>query len=216
MRKTMTTVLATGLVLMGAPAFAGGSDSPTPYEVTESGITLPEGVTFQEHGHVNVRTESGAGRNIHFDQFSEWVGASFIPWSAFNIQAPECVAWVQVHGFNEHFGEGGQSPVCLTSPEPTPPVIEEPPVVDETPGEEPPVGEEPTEVVVTPVENPDLGVPENPGGTGVTIRQGIPETEMLAATGFSEKQMLLIWILGLAGASLLMGGLSLKLRIKEV
>lgn len=199
MRKTLTTALVTGICLMAAPAYAGGSDSPTQYSVTNEGITLPDGVTFQEQGHVNVRTESGAGRNIHFESFSDWIGKSFIPWSAFNIHYPECIAWVQIHGFNEHFGEGGQSPVCL--PDPNPPVTEEPPVVEEPPVEESPV---------------DVEIPDRPDDAIKPEIRELPTMEVLAETGFSEKQMLLIWILGLAGASLLMGGVAVKLNMKEV
>lgn len=200
MRKTLITVAVVGLCLIAGPAYAGGSDSPTPYSVTTEGITLPDGVTFEEHGHVNVRTESGAGRNIHFESFSEWVGKSFIPWSAFNLHYPECIAWVQIHGFNEHFGEGGQSPVCLTDP--TPPVVEEPQVT-----EEPPVVEEP------PVE---VEVPDRPDDSIPPVIRPLPEMPVLAETGLSEKQTVLVWILGLAGGALLLAGLSLKLNMKEV
>ncbi|HWJ84528.1 MAG TPA: hypothetical protein VNR62_03815, partial [Cellulomonas sp.] len=108
---------------------AGGSDSPTPYTVTAAGITLPDGMTFQAHGHVNIHTTLG-DRSIHFDPNNNqpggaWIGKSFIPWSAFGLEGSFCVTWVQIGGFNEHFGEGGQDPVCVDptpDPEPTPEV----------------------------------------------------------------------------------------------
>src|SRR5690606_39847335 len=42
-----------------------------------------------------------------------------IPWSAFGIPDGSEVRWVQVHGFNEHCGEGGQKPIPV-APKPEP------------------------------------------------------------------------------------------------
>lgn len=100
-----------------APARAGGSDSPAPYTVNEQGITLPQGQIFQAHGHVNIKTDQGP-KNIHFDPNNNqpggvWIGKSSIPWSAFGLTGDFCVSWVQMAQYNEHFGEGGQSPVCV-------------------------------------------------------------------------------------------------------
>src|SRR5690625_1021894 len=125
------------LALSPAVAFAGGSDSPTPYEVTEAGVTLPTGSTFLAHGHVNVRID-GQGYGIHFDPNNNqpggaWIGESFIPWSAFGVNSG-CVEWVQIHGFNEHFGEGGQDPVCFGNETPEPEPSPEPEPEPEEPG----------------------------------------------------------------------------------
>jgi len=114
---------ALALVLAPAVASAGGSDAPTPYTVTEAGITLPDGDTFPASGHVNIDID-GERYRIHFDPNNDqpggkWIGKSSIPWSAFGVDSG-CVEWVQIHGYNEHFGEGGQDPVCFGDAEPTP------------------------------------------------------------------------------------------------
>src|SRR5690625_2842948 len=125
MRKHIFPALTVAGLLAVSPAvaFAGGSDSPTPYEVTVEGVALPAGQVFPAHGHVNVRID-GVGYGIHFDPNNDhpggaWIGKSSIPWTAFGIESG-CVEWVQIHGFNEHFGEGGQDPVCFGDAEPTP------------------------------------------------------------------------------------------------
>lgn len=118
-----------GLAVFAWPASAAGSDSATPYTVDRTGITLPAGEVFPEHGHVNVRWDGGSA-GVHFDPNNghpggAWIGQPSIPWSAFGVPAGACVMWVQISTFNEHFGEGGQPPVCLTeetpwTPDPTP------------------------------------------------------------------------------------------------
>lgn len=146
------------LAISPATAFAGGSDSPTPYEVTVEGVTLPDGETFPAHGHVNVRID-GVGYGIHFDPNNghpggQWIGASFIPWSAFGVDTG-CAEWVQLSQYNEHFGEGGQDPICFgdETPEPEP----EP----EEPGEEIPlIPLEPATPIEAP--EPDPEAPETP------------------------------------------------------
>lgn len=156
MRTTLIAVSVAGLCLIAGPAYAGGSDSPTPYSVTNEGITLPDGVTFQEPS------------------------------------VPE-VTPIEIHPApTSPPGAGGGA---------------------KAPGTK---GTEPTDV--TPVE-----IHPSPGqkGSGSGVKAGdfpkfpTVEAPVLAETGFSEKQMLLIWILGLAGASLLMGGLSLKLKAQQ-
>ncbi|WP_425837047.1 hypothetical protein [Microbacterium sp. PA5] len=136
---------AFAVTLLGAPAHAGGSDDPTPYTVAEDGITLPVGVTFPDGGHVNMRTLDGAGYGIHFEALNNqpsgvYIGTSFLPWSALGLDpATVCVAWVQMSMFNEHHGEGGQTPVgrgCAPEPTPTPTVTATPtptPSASETP-----------------------------------------------------------------------------------
>lgn len=98
----------------------GGSDGVTPYSVTKDGLTLPAGCFFEDNGHVNIKTSVGP-KNIHFESRNnqpsgQWIGQSFLPWSAFGLTGDFCVTWVQMSAFNEHFGEGGQKPVCTNPP----------------------------------------------------------------------------------------------------
>lgn len=125
-------ILALALIAVPTAAHAGGSDSPTPYAVTSAGITLPEGDTFPAHGHVNLTTSQG-GKGLHFDPNNghpggAWIGQSFIPWSAFGLTTCDTVSWVQIHGYNEHYGEGGQPAVTVGDCAEEPPA-EEPEVV---------------------------------------------------------------------------------------
>lgn len=187
-------------LLVGAGVFGGttaafaGSDSPTPYTVTSEGVMLPEGMTFVDGGHVNVRTNQG-NRGIHFESLNNmpsgaWIGKSFLPWSAFGYDADAlCVEWVQVAEFDEHFGEGGQQPVGngCADPGTTQPGTEEPgrgepgdggtgekpgtqepgdPGTDD-PGTEEPGTDEPGSVdpVDRGTENPDGGTPSDDAET---------------------------------------------------
>lgn len=128
--------VALTLGLLGAipaMAWAGGSDSTTPYSVTKNGISLPSGDTFPDNGHVNIRLTDGTSKGIHFESLNWpadhpkkfYIGKDFLPWSAFGLDKDEvCVKWVQISLYNEHFGEGGQEPVgkgCKKeTPTPTP------------------------------------------------------------------------------------------------
>ena len=108
-----------GLTISASAAQAAGSDGPTPYTVTATGVQLPEGDTFRAHGHINWRTTLGSG-GMHFDPNNGHPGGAFIGQSFFPITlAPgECITWVQISHYNEHFGEGGQAPVCAPKDEP--------------------------------------------------------------------------------------------------
>src|SRR5690625_4484562 len=129
MRKMIVAILTGMLLLFGvATASAAGSDAPTPYQATTEGVHLPAGDTFPAGGHVNVRYFDGDGiqrtAGIHFEANNnqpggQWIGESFIPWSAFGIGDGSRITWVQVHGYNQHFGEGGQKPVPV-GPKPDP------------------------------------------------------------------------------------------------
>ncbi|WP_084125456.1 hypothetical protein [Demequina sp. NBRC 110054] len=129
------------------PALAGGSDSPTPYTVSAAGITLPSGETFSDNGHINIKTTEG-DFGIHFEskciekddaecaglkhEIAQYIGKSYIPWSVFGLSSTACVSWVQLSQYNEHYGEGGQSPVCLTVQGGSTPEESESPTDDET------------------------------------------------------------------------------------
>src|SRR5690625_3049195 len=128
MRKILTLVLAALFMVVGDTALADeGSDAPTPYQVTTEDIQLSAGDTFQAHGHDNVRYCDGHGieqtTGIQFDPNNDppggqWIGESFIPWSAFGITEGR-ITWVQIHGYNQHFGEGGQKRIPV-GPKPEP------------------------------------------------------------------------------------------------
>lgn len=133
MKRIIVTIAALVLlVLSGSPANAAGSDSPTPYTVDTAGVTLPAGATFPASGHVNIKYLSNGQTKsvgIHMDPNNnqpggKWIGRSFIPWSAFAGDI-DCITWVQVAGYNTHFGEGGQAPICLTKPPTEPPTDSE-------------------------------------------------------------------------------------------
>jgi|SRR5690625_587761 len=128
MRKTLTALVAALFLILTPTAALAGSDGATPYQVTTVGVHLPAGDTFQAHGHVNVRYFDGDGiqrtAGVHFDPLNNqpggaYIGESFIPWTAFGITEGSRITWVQVHGYNQHFGEGGQKPVPV-GPKPDP------------------------------------------------------------------------------------------------
>ena len=60
MKKALAAIATAALVAVPTAAFAGGSDSPTPYVVDATGITLPAGSTFQDNGHINIKTNLGS------------------------------------------------------------------------------------------------------------------------------------------------------------
>ncbi|GAA6041609.1 hypothetical protein JCM8097_007766 [Rhodosporidiobolus ruineniae] len=103
-----------------------GSDGCTPYTVTALGVTLPSGYKWQDGGHVNYRAYSksqGTGSTqsfgVHFESLNNqpsgvYIGKTFYDFSGAAAAFPGgwCVSWVQVDVFNQHFGEGGQAPIC--------------------------------------------------------------------------------------------------------
>lgn len=198
-----TTALAAALVLAPAAAFAGGSDSKTPYTVDASGITLPEGATFQDHQHINVKTTSNVMYNIHFESRNnqpsgQWIGQSFLPWSAFGIpEGQQCIMWVQSSEFNEHFGEGGQAPVGPDCAGPSDP--EDPKTKPTNPPSTPEPSEEPTE---EPTENPSPEPTPAPSET-VTPAPEPSETPGPVEPAGSDMRPLIT----LSGAGLIAAGL---------
>ncbi|WP_282828773.1 hypothetical protein [Gulosibacter sediminis] len=160
-------LLSAGGLLIATPALAAGSDSPTPYTVTETGIQLPAGVTFQDNGHVNVKTNQG-DKGIHFESLNnqpsgQWIGKDFLPFTAFGFNVDKlCVSWVQLSQYNEHFGEGGQKPVgkgCEVTPTPEPSETV-------TPTPEPSVTTSPTpEPTTTPTPEPSVTTSPTPEPT---------------------------------------------------
>ena len=129
----MLVVMLLAFVLsmfFAVPAIAGGSNDPTPYTVDTAGITLPDGDVFKANGHVNIKyLVDGKKKSvgIHIDPNNNqpgghWVGHNFIPWSAFGVDI-DCVTWVQINDYNEHWGEasGHGAPLCLKKPDTAPP-----------------------------------------------------------------------------------------------
>ncbi|RPF20422.1 hypothetical protein [Myceligenerans xiligouense] len=159
--RVATTLAVAPALLLAAPAAASGSDGQVPYEVTAEGLTLPDGATFPDGGHVNIKytvdgAESSAG--IHFETLNDqpsgqYVGASFLPWAELIDATSYCVTWVQVSEYDQHFGEGGQQPVC-TGDEPGPTPTTEPTPADPTPSAEPTPSATPGGATGAPSESP--------------------------------------------------------------
>ncbi|GAA5908904.1 hypothetical protein JCM8208_005614 [Rhodotorula glutinis] len=116
---------------------SGGSDGCTPYAVSWSGVTLPSPKVFQDNGHVNYQAipksqykpgqtylTSGNGWTpqsfgVHFESLNNqpsgvYIGRNFYDWSLAAKAFPSgyCITWVQIDIYNQHFGEGGQAPIC--------------------------------------------------------------------------------------------------------
>jgi hypothetical protein len=112
-----------------------------PFVVSAEGVTLPAGQTFPDGGHVNIQA-SQSHTDLHFEakciarvdaecagalhDAAQYIGTSFIPWSAFGLTGEFCVPWVQVAGIDKHFGDAGETPICTggtpstTEPSPSP------------------------------------------------------------------------------------------------
>jgi len=188
-RLLSVAALSAALVVVPTAAVAGGSDSPTPYTVTAAGLTLPVGAVFDEYGDINytVTALDGSARHtfgVHNEvphngkwPAGRYVGRSTYAWTdhpdfASYFPGGYCVVWVQVSGYDEHFGEGGQPPVCTTDPTdptPTPSPTPTDPTVDPTPEPsptptEPTVDPTPTPTPTEPTVDPTTPVP-TPGPT---------------------------------------------------
>lgn len=183
------------LVLSASPALADGSDAPTPYTVSASGLRLPTGDSFPDAGHVNIEyTADGRDRwaGIHFDSLNgqgsgAYIGQAYLSWDVLVPEEDYCITWVQVGHYNEHFGEGGQEPVCTDGSTPVTPPAPDVPTEPERPAQpEEPAGpgapDEPAEAV-PPTDpagptGPDVApAPEGPGevpaeGGGTPSRGG--------------------------------------------
>ena len=152
------TAVLVGVGALVASSARAASDDPTPYTVTRDGLSFPS--PLQAHSHINVRTADGVTHGLHMDPNNghpgaSWVGQSFVPWSAFGI-TDGCVVWVQWSGAAEHFGEGGQEPVCLSTPQHThkPHHTKEPHPCPTTPAPTPTATPSP-EPTVTPTSSPE-------------------------------------------------------------
>ena len=189
MRIASGATLGAALILAvsATPAFAGGSDGPTPYRVAPDGLYLPAGESFPDGGHVNIRYTVGdqeRSAGVHFETLNDqpsgqFVGSAYLPWSYLIDDTDYCITWVQVGQYNEHFGEGGQEPVCTDQPT-TPTGPGEP----STPTElgEPTTPTEPGEPT-TPTEPSGPGEPTSPtepgapGGPSVPVEPSVPGSD---------------------------------------
>jgi len=171
---TATTATAlTALTLVGAAtAASAGSDSPTPYRVTGTGVELPSGDVFRVHGHVNVVYTTPLGtssRNVHIEgpgsPYGDLAGASVLTWDRIGLPPDACICWVQVAGYDEHYGEGGQGPTCRTRETPAPTAS---PTPSPTPTATPSATPAPTptaEVSAEPTPTPTAGASAEPTPT---------------------------------------------------
>lgn len=218
-RALSAAAIAAALVLLPTAAHAAGSDSPTPYTVTAAGLTLPAGTTFEANGHINYRVTApdGTGErsfNVHqsIPHNNVWpraayVGQGFYPWTDhpdFSAAFPDgyCVTWVQVSLYDEHFGEGGQAPVCTdpgTPVEPTDPTGPGEPSepTDPTDPTEPTSPTEPTDPIepsipLTPVDpGPVTPVdPTSPTSPGTTVNLPTVQDEVLSTEDSFQSEVL--------------------------
>lgn len=197
------------VVTLTATGAAAGSDSPTPYSVTATGVELPAGHVLAEHAHLNVLWTSPAGagaRNVHLEgpgtRYHDLVGATAVTWERLGLPADACVHWVQVAGFDEHFGEGGQAPVCRTAqpvaapaPVPAPPAPAAPapapaapapaapaPAAPATGAPTTPTAAQPA-VAATPAASPRVTSSPLPSGTAEVLAAGDDDGAVASAFG---------------------------------
>lgn len=168
---TTAVTLLSALTLVGAATGASaGSDAPTRYRVTPTGLELPEGAAFEEHAHVNVVFTSALGtarRNLHVEgpgtRNADLLGASTLTWDRMGLPADACITWVQVSGHDEHHGEGGQGPVCRTQAAPVaPPAAVAPPAPPAPPAPADEAPAPPAAPAAPPATTPVPGTPAAP------------------------------------------------------
>lgn len=118
--------LVVALLAMLTPTAAFADESR--FTVDQSGITLPDGQVFPDNGHVNIQSDPW-GFDLHFESkcinrtdnecqgklhdSAQFIGKGFIPWESVGVYDGACVKWVQVSGYDYHFGENGEAPVCV-------------------------------------------------------------------------------------------------------
>ncbi|KQT01326.1 hypothetical protein [Cellulomonas sp. Leaf395] len=214
-RTLAAAVITAALVLLPTAAHAG-SDSPTPYTVAADGLTLPSGTTFEADGHINYRVTAPDGTgaqtfNVHqavphngIWPEAAYVGKSYYPWTAhpqFAAAFPEgyCVAWVQVSLYDEHFGEGGQRPVCTDGGTPA----------GSTDSGELEGATDTTETITAP-DSTDVSGPTVPGSP---VEPASPDTQVLAADSSFRSEVLAdstgqLASTGVATGPLVMAGLA--------
>lgn len=118
------TVSASGIQLpAGSTLSANGNNDGNVKIIARSdyriGQTYKNTAAWSSIQSINFHLEGKVGFGLGME------GKSVLPFDealsdgAFRGTLPStdyCIVWVQVGGFNEHFGEGGQTPVCTTPP----------------------------------------------------------------------------------------------------
>lgn len=203
-------LLGTATFATSAPASAHGQS----FDVTEAGIQLQRG-TFEPNGHINIKLSNQSTVNVHFEEKcvtatdksnpecfgtapnkssqAQYIGTSFIPWSALGATpaSSACVVWVQVGQEQYHYGENGEAPFCGAVPPIKPPVTpavpspEEPqpapsqtpaPTQTPTPGDSNSTPPNPAPGVETPGQAPVSEVPQptpgQPNNSPATVAPG--------------------------------------------
>ncbi|KAM0789741.1 hypothetical protein ACM66B_006596 [Microbotryomycetes sp. NB124-2] len=137
--KATSTTTSTAPAATKTCTAGSNSDSCTPYSVLPGGVQLPSGTTFQANGHVNYQAVPcsqydpsknqsylNPGSNwtpqsfgMHFDPNNNqpggaYIGKSLFDWGQAAAAMPGgfCITWVQIDFYNQHYGEGGQKPIC--------------------------------------------------------------------------------------------------------
>lgn len=127
-RRAIAALMVAGVVLSVAScAVTPAHADELSFSVSAEGVTLPAGQTFPDGGHVNIHA-SQPHTDLHFEakcitrvdaecagalhDAAQYIGTSFIPWSAFGLTGSFCIPWVQVAGIDKHFGDAGEAPIC--------------------------------------------------------------------------------------------------------
>ena len=178
--------LVTGLLLVASStgAWAGGSDAPVPYAVTADGLTLAPGDTFAVHDHVNVTYTTRHGRtasaNLHIEgtrSTAGLIGKASVRWETVGVPENSCITWVQVSKYQEHFGEGGQKPVCQTTCKPPTPQPTTSPSPTPYPTYPPRPTPKPTATPTTPPTAPPTAPPTTPPVEEPTPEPTVPPVD---------------------------------------
>lgn len=218
LRRAVAVVPLSCLLVTGsaAAAFAGGSDDPTPYTVTADGLSLPAGRTFVEHDHVNVRyvvDGQTLAAQLHVQAATAqgaFAGRTGLAWTELGLPDRYCVTWVEVSGYNEHFGEGGQRPACTDAPTTAEPVEPMPAVPAGPPEAAPPAPHETAAPAPTP--SPTVSGAALVARPGPTSSASVVQSEVLSAGDDSPGgalaltgSALLVPVLGVGTAAVAVG-----------
>lgn len=122
---TPYAVNANGITLPAGSTFSSGGINDgnvkyIPLSDYTAGQTYKNAPASWHVTNINFHLEGKTGYGLGLE------GASVLPFNqatsdgAFRGTLPVstgyCIVWVQVQGFNEHFGEGGQDPICTSIP----------------------------------------------------------------------------------------------------
>jgi len=141
-RTFRAPVFLTLALALPLSTFAATSAAATeqPYTVTTDGITLTQ--PLADNFHINVKSDAG-DKGIHGESkcvtrtdaecagtrhdVAQYIGKSFVPWSAVGLTDCFTITWVQVSGENFHWGAQGEDALkvgCAVDPPISPPLVE--------------------------------------------------------------------------------------------